>query len=175
MFLRRLSMPGMQTQYRNVLVLSGCQATLQTTGLIMVAVTGLAGFALAADKAFATVPLTSYVFGSAAAANPASFLMKRIGRRGGFQVGTAMGMAGGAVCVLGMFLADFWLLCAGMFVMGIYTAFGKYYRFAAVNYGSIAAAMATAWLLWLRRNGGRGAAGAIAAARGCPRPAAAAC
>ena len=126
----------MQTQYRNVLVLSGCQATLQTTGLIMVAVTGLAGFALAADKAFATVPLTCYVFGSAAATIPASFLMKRVGRRGGFQVGTAIGMGGGAVCALAMFLAHFWLLCAGMFVMGIYTAFGKYYRFAAADVAS---------------------------------------
>ncbi len=126
----------MQTQYRNVLVLSGCQATLQTTGLIIVAVTGLAGFALAADKAFATVPLTCYVFGSAAATIPASFLMKWIGRRGGFQVGTAIGMGGGAVRALGMFLAHFWLLCAGMFVMGIYTAFGKYYRFAAADVAS---------------------------------------
>jgi MFS family permease len=123
----------MQKQYRNVLVLSGCQATLQTTGLVMVAVTGLAGFALAADKAFATVPLTCYVFGSAATTIPASFLMKRMGRRGGFQVGTAIGMCGGAVCALGMLLASFWLLSAGMFVMGIYTAFGKYYRFAAAD------------------------------------------
>jgi MFS family permease len=123
----------MQTQYRNVLVLSGCQATLQTTGLIMTAVTGLAGFALAADKSLATVPLTCYVFGSALATIPASFLMKNMGRRGGFQVGTAIGMCGGAVCALGMFLASFWLLSAGMFVMGIYTAFGKYYRFAATD------------------------------------------
>ena len=40
----------MQKQYRNVLVLSGCQATLQITGATMIAVTGLAGFALAEDK-----------------------------------------------------------------------------------------------------------------------------
>ena len=103
----------MQTQYRNVLVLSGCQATLQTTGLIMVAVTGLAGFVLAADKAFATVPLTCYVFRSAAATIPASFLMKRMGRRSGFQDGSIP------------FL--------------------------------LAAAVATAWLMWLRLGGGRAA------------------
>jgi MFS family permease len=32
-----------------------------------------------------------------------------------------------------MFVASFSLLCAGMFVMGMYTAFGKYYRFAAAD------------------------------------------
>lgn len=123
----------MERQHRNVLVLSGCQATLQTTGATMTAVTGLAGFALADDKSFATVPLTFYVLGSAASTIPASLLMKTLGRRGGFQVGTAIGMCGAAVCSAGMVAASFWLLCAGMFVMGVYTAFGKYYRFAAAD------------------------------------------
>ena len=123
----------MQKQYRNVLVLSACQATLQTTGVTMIAVTGLAGFALAENKALATLPLTCYVVGSAITTVPASFLMNAIGRRAGFQVGTAIGMAGAAVCALAMYLAEFWLLCAGMTVMGVYTAFGKYYRFAAAD------------------------------------------
>ena len=123
----------MEKQHRNVLVLSACQATLQTTGATMIAVTGLAGYALAAQKSLATVPLTCYVVGSAITTVPASFLMDRIGRRGGFQVGTTIGMAGAAVCALAIYLAQFWLLCAGMMVMGCYTAFGKYYRFAAAD------------------------------------------
>jgi MFS family permease len=123
----------MDKQRRNVLVLSGCQATLQTTGATMIAVTGLAGFALATDKTLATVPLTCYVIGSAITTVPASFLMNAIGRRGGFQVGTAIGIAGAGVCSLAMYYAHFWLLCAGMMVMGMYTAFGKYYRFAAAD------------------------------------------
>src|SRR5688572_21521771 len=127
----------MQKQYRNVLVLSACQATLQTTGVTMIAVTGLAGFALAENKALATLPLTCYVVGSAITTVPASFLMNAIGRRAGFQVGTAIGMAGAAVCALSMYLAQFWLLCAGMTVMGVYTAFGKYYRFAAADVAEI--------------------------------------
>jgi hypothetical protein len=59
--------------------------------------------------------------------------MGAIGRRAGFQVGTAFGMFGAAVCALAVFLANFWLLCAGMGVMGMFTAFGKYYRFAAAD------------------------------------------
>jgi MFS family permease len=123
----------MEKQYRNVLVLSGCQATLQTTGTTMIAVTGLAGFALATDKALATVPLTCYVLGSAVATIPASLLMNAVGRRAGFQVGTVLGMLGAAVCAVAMYVASFWLLSAGMTVMGMYTAFGKYYRFAAAD------------------------------------------
>ena len=116
-----------------MLVLSACQATLQTTGVTLVAVTGLAGYALAADKSLATVPLTSYVIGSAISTVPASLLMSAIGRRGGFQVGGAFGVAGAAMCALAIYIASFWMLCAGMLVMGIFTAFGKYYRFAAAD------------------------------------------
>jgi MFS family permease len=123
----------MEKQVSNVLVLSGTQATLQIGGATMIAVTGLAGYALVDDKSFATVPLTCYVIGSALTTIPASLLMRRIGRRAGFQIGTAVGMFGAAVCSLAIFLASFWLLCAGMTLMGVYTAFGKYYRFAAAD------------------------------------------
>ena len=123
----------MEKQHRNVLVLSACQATLQTGGVTLIMITGLAGFALAPNTAFATVPLTCYVIGSALTTFPASMLMKAIGRRAGFQAGTAIGMAGAALCALAIYLANFWLLCFGMTVMGSYTAFGKYYRFAAAD------------------------------------------
>ena len=123
----------MEKQHRNVLVLSACQATLQTGGVTLIMITGLAGFALAPNTAFATVPLTCYVIGSALTTFPASMLMKAIGRRAGFQAGAAIGMAGAALCALAIYLANFWLLCFGMMVMGSYTAFGKYYRFAAAD------------------------------------------
>ncbi len=126
----------MQKQYRNVLVLCSAQATLQITTVTMIAVTGLAGYALADNKSFATVPLTSYVLGSAITTIPASLLMGAIGRRAGFQVGAGLGIVGGIICGLALWLASFWLLCAGMMVMGTYTAFGKYYRFAAADAAS---------------------------------------
>lgn len=127
----------MEKQYRNVWVLAGCQATLQTTGTTMVAITGLAGAMIAANPAFATVPLTCYVLGSAITTIPASLLMKAIGRRAGFQIGTALGALGAVVCSLAIYLADFWLLCGGMAVMGMYTSFGKYYRFAAADAAAV--------------------------------------
>ncbi len=123
----------MQKQHRNVLVLSACQATLQTGGVTLVLITGLSGVALAPNAAFATVPLTCYVIGSALTTYPASMLMKSVGRRSGFQTGTGIGMCGAGLCGLALYLANFWLLCFGMMIMGSYTAFGKYYRFAAAD------------------------------------------
>ena len=100
----------MEKQHRNVLVLSACQATLQTGGVTLVMITGLSGLALAPNPAFATVPLTCYVLGSAMSTVPASMLMKAIGRRGGFQAGTGIGVVGAALCALAIYLANFWLL-----------------------------------------------------------------
>ncbi len=97
----------MQKQYRNVLVLCSTQATLQITTVTMVAVTGLAGFALADNKSFATAPLTCYVLGSAITTIPASLLMAAVGRRAGFQAGTALGMLGGLICGLAIWLSSF--------------------------------------------------------------------
>lgn len=127
----------MQKQHLNTLILSSTQATLQTTGVTMLAITGLTGFALADDKSLATLPLTFYVLGSAITTIPASLFMKRVGRRIGFQTGTAVGVLGSLACSFAVYMAHFWMLCAGMMVMGVYTAFGKYYRFAAADAVSV--------------------------------------
>jgi MFS family permease len=98
-----------------------------------VALNGLAGYALAADKALATLPVTGWVVGAAVAAYPASILMKSLGRRGGFSVGILMGLLGVAICASALVSDDFWLLCAGTTVFGVYNGFGQFYRFAAVD------------------------------------------
>jgi MFS family permease len=106
---------------------------LQVSGATIISVTGLAGYMLAEDKALATIPLTAYVLGSACTTIPASLLMGAIGRRAGFQSGTAIGMVGAGIASYAMVAASFWMLCFGMFLLGAYTAFGKYYRFAAAD------------------------------------------
>jgi len=123
----------METNFRNVALLAGCQGALQTVTTTVMAVTGLAGLALASDPALATIPLTCYVLGSAVTSIPASLLMATAGRRKGFQLGAAAGVLGVAVSACAMYLASFWMLCAGMIVLGTHAAFGSYYRFAAAD------------------------------------------
>src|SRR5687768_11840188 len=97
---------------RNLVVLAVCQALLFATNSTLIAVAGLAGYALATDKSFATFTVTAWVFGTAAATIPMSLLMKRIGRRGGFLVGTLIAAVGAIVAGVALHIGSFWLLCA---------------------------------------------------------------
>ena len=126
----------MKNARKNVALLAGCQAMLFTNNVTLISLAALAGFSLADNKALATLPATAYVVGAALTTLPASFLMKRYGRQTGFQAGTAMGIAGALVCCLALWLHSFWLLCAGVLVLGVYNAFGQYYRFAAADAAS---------------------------------------
>lgn len=119
--------------HKAVWLLAACQALLLTNGVTLIAVTALAGHMLAENKALATVPATCYVLGSWFSTMPASFWMKRVGRRGGFLTGCAFGLAGSAVTTFAMSAGSLVVLCAGTFLFGIYNAFGQYYRFAAAD------------------------------------------
>ena len=123
-------------QNRNIGPLAAAQALLFTNKITLAALNGLVGDQLAADKSFATLPVSTQVMGSALFAMPASQLMQRNGRRGGFLVGTVAGLIGGAMVTLGAYLGGKMLLCLGTFVLGIYGAFGQFYRFAAADTAS---------------------------------------
>jgi MFS family permease len=120
-------------QTRNVAVLVACQALLFTNNSILISLNGLAGYALAANKSLATLPVTGWVVGGALTTFFASLLMKRIGRRAGFTVGACIGILGAGICSLALWLGNFWLFCSGTVVFGVYNAFGQYYRFAAAD------------------------------------------
>ena len=121
---------------RNVALLACCQAFLLVNNVIFITINGLAGFMLAPDKALATLPVTTYVIGSACWAIPASHFMKRRGRRAGFTFGSAMGFLGAAICGLAVSQQSFGLLLAGTLVTGAYNAFAIQYRFAASDMAS---------------------------------------
>src|SRR5438552_19113699 len=74
--------PGkpVETAKKNVAVLATCQALLFTNNSTAIALNGLAGYALAADKALATLPVTAWVIGGARSSLPASLFLKRLGR-----------------------------------------------------------------------------------------------
>ena len=126
----------MDAERKNVALLSACQALLFINSVTLIAINGLAGYALAADKGLATLPVTAQVIGSALATIPASLVMQRIGRRAGFLIGGGFGLVGGAISTLAIALSSFWLLCFGTLIMGVYGAFGLYYRFAAADSAS---------------------------------------
>ncbi|MBT5309155.1 MAG: MFS transporter, partial [Rhodospirillaceae bacterium] len=81
---------------RNVIVLAVAQAFYVTSQSMLIILSGLVGAELAANKALATLPISTIVIASTLVTIPASLLMKRIGRRAGFMLGTLFGVIGGA-------------------------------------------------------------------------------
>ena len=116
-----------------IALLVACQALLYVNNVTLIAVNGLVGLTLAPTPLLATLPVTTYIIGSALTTLPASLAMGRWGRRAGFMFGTAMGFAGTSLAAAGVLTASFALLCAGTFVVGLYNAFAQYLRFAAAD------------------------------------------
>jgi MFS family permease len=123
----------MQTSYRDITLLACCQALLLVNNAGLISMNGLVGYSLADNKAFATLGATTYVLGSALAAMPASLWMARVGRRAGFMTGSVIAIVGSATCALALWRASFPLYCMGTAIIGVYTAFGLQYRFAATE------------------------------------------
>ena len=118
---------------RQIFWLVLAQALLYVNSVTLIAVNGLAGLALAPRPLYATLPITTYIIGSAITTLPASLLMGRFGRRAGFMLGTALGGLGAALATLAMLSGSFALLCLGTLVSGVYNAFMQYLRFAAAD------------------------------------------
>lgn len=123
----------MNSAKSQVAILALCQATAMTVNTVMVTVAALIGYALATDKALATLPLAMRQVATMAATIPASLLMQRIGRRGGFLVGTVIGLVGAAIGIYSLTLADFWLFTLSITLLGVFNSFVGYYRFAAAD------------------------------------------
>jgi MFS family permease len=118
---------------KNIVVLASLQALLLANNAIAVTLNVLVGHALAPDKSLSTLPVTSWVVGSAVTTFWASSFMRRRGRRAGFAVGAAFGIVGTVLCALAIQGRSFQAFVAGTAVLGVYNAFGAYHRFAAAE------------------------------------------
>ena len=127
----------MRTSYRDVFLLACCQALLLTNSAGLITMNGLVGYRLADTKALATLGVTSYVLGSAAATMPASLWMAKVGRRTGFMAGALINVGGCALAALALALGSFPLYCIATAVMGVYMAIGLQYRFAAAEVSAL--------------------------------------
>ena len=124
----------MLSSLRSQIGLLAClQALLFTNNVSLVAVTGLAGFAIADTKLLATLPVTGYVLGGALWAMPAAAVMHRVGRRAGYSIGSIVAALGSLLAWYALTQSSLVLLCVSTFVLGLYNAFGVSLRFAAAD------------------------------------------
>jgi MFS family permease len=124
---------GLRQSREMILLLIALQALLLINNITTMLFGGPIGALLSDDLSLATLPITTYVVGTALTALPASLLMRRIGRRTGFMLGSAIGCVGAVVCGLGLSRGSFALFSFGTFLSGSYSAFGQYYRLAAAE------------------------------------------
>jgi predicted MFS family arabinose efflux permease len=125
------SSPKNQTMHGQVLLLATAQALFQTSSVLVMTVGGLAGAQIASRPELATIPIAAMFLGTATTTFPASMWMARVGRRAGFVFGALLGVTGGVVAAMGIWLGVLSLLALGTFLVGSYQAFAQFYRFAA--------------------------------------------
>ena len=118
---------------RTILLLSICFAFSGTTSSLTVSASSLVGFEIADNKALATLPISFHLIGTMLAGIPASLLMKRVGRRYGFMIGTGIGASGALAATLSIIYSNFALFCASIFCLGILSGFTQLYRFTAAD------------------------------------------
>ncbi|MEO8317395.1 MAG: MFS transporter [Bradyrhizobium sp.] len=119
--------------HRNLLLLACCQAVGQSCNTMMFAATGLSVITFYHRPDLANLPVTMQHIGVMIWVFPAALLMQRVGRSIGFRVGSLFGMAGAIVMCLGLYTANFLIMCAGGLVLGYAVACLQMYRFAAAE------------------------------------------
>ena len=117
----------------SVAVLAVCQALGMSCMALSITITALVGSSLAPTPALATLPLALQFVATALMTIPVSLFMGRFGRRAGFSLGSLLGIAGGVISCLAVFLADYWLFCVGAAFLGGFATHVALYRFAAAD------------------------------------------
>ncbi|MEO0328786.1 MAG: MFS transporter [Pseudomonadota bacterium] len=126
-----------QIAKKNVWLYLLCQALGGASAPINIALGGLVGnHLLGEDKSLATAPVTSYNIGVAIGALISNAIMRQIGRRKGFMIGTFIGIVGMILSGLAITAQGFWLFCGALAINGVSSGFVQQYRFAAADRGT---------------------------------------
>src|SRR5262245_18825595 len=123
----------LQDQHRTVFILAVAQSLANSCMSILGTVAALTGKMLAADPRLATLPLFLQFILTMSATIPASHLMRRLGRRNAFYVGSTIGVVGGVLSMASTYYGSFILFCVGNAIMGAANAFFLHFRFAAAE------------------------------------------
>jgi predicted MFS family arabinose efflux permease len=119
---------------RTAVILAAAQAIVGSAAVVAISLGALAGqYLLDADKSLATAPVTGFNVGVAIGAIPAATLIRLLGQRNGFQMGTAITALGGLIATAALLQSSFWLFVVGLLVLGVGGAFVQQFRFAAAD------------------------------------------
>lgn len=134
---------------RNTGVLLTAQVLGGASPPVISSLGGMVGLAIAPHPALATVPISCYIVGLALGALPATFAIRRFGRREAYLAGATVGIIAGLVAACGILLQNFWLFCFGTLVAGFYGNLVQTYRYAIVEVvgAQVHSAKAISWVM----------------------------
>ncbi len=118
---------------KNLVLLIICQGLFLTNNVTFIAINGLVGLSLAPASWMATLPVMGYVVGAAFSTSIVAKSQNYFGRKISFQLGLLVAMLSALLCAYAALSQNFWLLVAGTFIAGYYSANGQLYRFAAAE------------------------------------------
>ncbi|MEO9169522.1 MAG: MFS transporter [Aestuariivirga sp.] len=107
------------------------QSLYSCVTIITFATAGIVGLTIAPDRGFATLPLSCFALGSMVVTIPASFLMRRFGRKPVFIAGALASAMGAAIGAWAIVISSFPAFCLGIFLVGFFQATSTFYSFAA--------------------------------------------
>ncbi|HIO91467.1 MAG TPA: MFS transporter [Leucothrix mucor] len=117
----------------SVYLLAVCQSLMQSSNILMIAVSALACLPMLEDKSLVTLPISLQFFSMMLTSVPASLFMGKFGRKAGFMLASFIGMMGGLLAIIAILNNQFWLFSLAAVCLGVFNGFGNYYRFAAVD------------------------------------------
>ncbi len=122
-----------RTAKGNIWRLSAAQALAGANSIVVMTTGGIIGSTLAPSMALATVPVSCFVVGTAAATIPAGFIAREHGRKTAFYIGASCGLVCGLLAALAIYVGSFALFCLAAFIGGFYQAVAHSFRFAATD------------------------------------------
>lgn len=122
-----------KTARNNILRLAIGQALAGANSTVVMTTGAIVGSILAPSLAYATVPVSVFVVGTAVATIPAGWIAREHGRKAGFFIGTVCGLICGLLAALAIYVGSFALFCLATFIGGFYQAVAHSFRFAATD------------------------------------------
>jgi MFS family permease len=142
------ALPGDASMKRDVAILAVAQALGGATPSVVIALGGLVGYELAADKSLATLPVSVMQLGLALFTLPMGWLAQRAGRKAAALCGAGVGIVGGVIAAVAIVQGSLAGFCLATLVLGCYFATVQQYRFAAADMAEPAfKARAISWVM----------------------------
>jgi len=116
---------------KSLALLSGAQAISQSVSVFIMTLSSIAGAFLSTDSRMVTIPVAAVILGTLLGLFPSAAWMAVKGRRSGFRIGTAFGLLGALIVVLGLSQRNIWVFAAGHLFIGFQQGAFQYLRFAA--------------------------------------------